>query len=127
MLKINVNSKLDKQKIESDIKLDYSDILIKPRKTSLSSRNEVIWERSFYFPKSKQNWTGVPIIASNMDTIGTYDVYKILSKYKIITAFHKFHSKEDFLKMELDKNYFMISTGINDSDFKNLKDILKFS
>ena len=124
MLKINVNNKLNIEKVESDIKLDYNDILIKPRKTSLSSRNEVILERSFYFPKSKQNWTGIPIIASNMDTIGTYDVYKILSKYKIITAFHKFHSKEDFLKMALNKDYFMISTGINGSDFEKLKDIL---
>lgn len=112
-------------KVETDIKLDYSDVLIRPKRTKLSSRSEVNLEREIYFPISKQKWKGVPIIAANMDTVGTYKVYKVLSKHKIITAFHKFYTLEDFLEMkDLDENYFAISTGISDSDFNKLKQIL---
>ena len=74
-------------KIEEDVKLDYSDVLIRPKRSTLVSRNDVDLNRTIEFPISKQTWTGVPIIAANMDTIGTYDVYKVLSTYKIITAF----------------------------------------
>ena len=74
-------------KIEDDIKLDFSDVLIRPKRSKLSSRSEVSLERTFKFPNSNQTWTGIPIIAANMDTVGTYDVYKVLSKHKILTAF----------------------------------------
>jgi GMP reductase len=112
-------------KIETDTKLDYNDVLIRPKRTKLSSRSEVNLEREFYFPISKQTWKGVPIIAANMDTVGTYDVYKVLSKYKMITAFHKFYTFKDFQEMtDLDPNYFAISTGISDNDFNKLKEIL---
>jgi GMP reductase len=116
-------------KIEEDIKLDYNDVLIRPKRTVLSSRSEVNLERTIRFPISGQTWTGVPIIAANMDTIGTYNIYKILSKYKIITAFHKFYNLEAYQlmyndKYGLDPNYFMVSTGISDKDFNKLKSIL---
>ena len=117
-------------KIEEDVKLDYNDVLIRPKRTVLSSRSEVNLERTIRFPISDQTWTGVPIIAANMDTIGTYEVYKVLSKYKIITAFHKFYDLEAYKLMSADKeyaldpNYFMVSTGISDKDFSKLKEIL---
>ena len=57
-------------KIEEDIKLDYNDVLIRPKRTTLTSRSEVNLERTIYFPISNI-WTGVPIIAANKDTIGT--------------------------------------------------------
>ena len=79
-------------KIENEIKLDFGDVLIRPKRSTMSSRSEVNLERTITFPNSKQTWTGVPIIASNMDTVGTYNVYKVLSKHKIITAFHKFYT-----------------------------------
>ena len=110
-------------KIEEDVKLDYSDVLIRPKRSTLSSRSEVSLERSITFPISKQNWRGVPIIAANMDTIGTYDVYTVLSTYKIITAFHKFYDVNDYLCMHqkgLDPNFFMVSTGITEKDYEKL-------
>jgi len=110
-------------KIEEDIKLDFNDVLIRPKMSTMSSRSEVNLERTFKFPNSDQEWTGVPVIAANMDTVGTYDVYKELSKHKIITAMHKFYSAEDYKKMDLDKEYFMVSTGINENDLVRLKDI----
>ena len=86
-------------KIEEDVKLDYSDVLIRPKRTTLCSRSEVDLERTITFPTSKQTWTGIPIIAANMDTIGTYEMYQVFSQYKIITAFHKFYTLEDYQKM----------------------------
>ena len=101
-------------KLEEDTKLDYSDVLIRPKRTTLSSRSQVDLTRTIKFPNSNQEWTGVPIIAANMDTIGTFEVYQTLSKHKIITAFHKFYTPDDYQKMSKDLNpdFFMVSTGV---------------
>jgi len=111
-------------KIEDDIKLDFSDVLIRPKRSKLSSRSQVSLERTFKFPNSNQIWTGIPIIAANMDTVGTYEVYEVLSKHKILTAMHKFYTLEDYQEMDLDKEYFMVSTGIGENDLVNLQNIL---
>lgn len=112
-------------KIENEIKLDFNDVLIRPKRSTLNSRSEVDLERKFKFKYSSQEWTGVPIIAANMDTVGTYEVCKVLSKHKIITAFHKFYTLRQFEDMEgLDPNYFTISTGISDYDFTKLNEIM---
>ena len=63
-----------------------------------------------------------------MDTTGTFDVYNVLSKYKILTAFHKFYTLSDFKEFKetntLDPEYFMVSTGITYGNYKNLVEIL---
>jgi len=108
-------------KFEEDIKYDFCDVLLKPKRSDLSSRKEVNLERTIKFKYSGREWTGVPIMTSNMDTIGTFEMYKVLSRYKMITVFHKFYSIEDFRKLreeiDLDPNYYMITTGISDNDF----------
>ncbi len=111
-------------KIESDPKLDFNNVLIRPKRTILTSRSEVDVEREFTFPHSTSTWKGVPIIAANMDTVGTIEMYQKLSQYKILTALHKFYNLEDLKEKNLDENYFMISTGISDKDYVRLKDIL---
>ena len=110
--------------------------LIKPQRTTISSRSEVNLCRKFVFPNSKSEWEGVPIMAANMDTTGTFDVCKeVLSSYKILTCLHKFYNLNDykqFLKnlqlkgLDIDaiKNYMVVSTGISDKDFSNLCDIM---
>ena len=112
-------------KIEEDIKLDFSDVLIRPKRSTLGSRSEVDLTRTINFPISNQKWTGIPIIAANMDTIGTYEIYQILSKYQIITALHKFYTLEELRNMDLNKEYFMISTGIGEKDLEKLVEILE--
>jgi len=104
-------------KIENDVYLDYNDVLIKPKRTTLSSRSEVDLMREFKF--SKYTWNGIPIIASNMDTIGTYAVYKVMSKNKMLTALHKYYKPEDYKYMDLDPNYYFLSTGIQEKDWDN--------
>jgi IMP dehydrogenase/GMP reductase len=116
-------------KIESGEKLDFNNVLIRPKRSTINSRSEVTLDRTFKFKHTNNLWEGVPIISANMDTTGTFEVYKTLSKHMIITALHKFYTKEDYVNFnlnneKLDPNYFMVSTGISDNDFENLKSIL---
>lgn len=113
-------------KIEAGDKLDFQNVLIRPKRSTLSSRSQVDLERSFTFKHSTYSWKGVPIIAANMDTTGTFEVYNTLKNHKIITALHKFYTLGDYQEhiSDLDSDYFMVSTGITDSDFSNLTQIL---
>ena len=77
-------------KIELDEKLDFSDVLIRPKRSTIHSRNDIDMEREFKFPHSSKTWKGVPIMASNMDTVGTIPMYEALNEFNILTCFHKF-------------------------------------
>ena len=79
-------------KIEYGLKLDFSNVLIRPKRSTINSRSEVDLEREFKFKYSSLNWKGIPIISANMDTTGTFEVYHTLKKYNIITATHKFYT-----------------------------------
>ena len=115
-------------RLETDTKLDFNNVLIRPKRTVLSSRSQVDLEREFKFPNTKTTWRGVPIISANMDTTGTFGVYEILSKHKIITAMNKHYSLQDFIDYNknntLDPDYFMVSSGISNRDFERLSLIL---
>ena len=112
-------------KIESGEKLDFNQVLIRPKRSTLSSRSQVSLDREFKFKYSTCTWTGVPIIAANMDTTGTFEVYHCLKQHKIVTALHKFYTLEDYQRhYHLDPDYFMVSTGISDNDFSNLETIV---
>ena len=115
---------IDIMKIDYTPQLDFNNVLIRPKRTVLNSRSNVNMEREFKFPHSKQVWQGVPIIAANMDTTGTFGVYDVLSKHKMITCLHKFYGEKDFKNKELNPDYFMISTGINFDKLEELKSIL---
>lgn len=112
--------------IEHEPKLDYSDVLIKPKRSTLKSRSEVSLERTYTFRNSGRTWTGVPIIASNMFHTGTYAVAKILEQRRCLTAFHKFHTiNSEIYHSDIDWTYGIVSTGITDSDNNKLEYILK--
>lgn len=53
-------------RIEDDVKLDFKDVLIRPKRSTLKSRSQVSLERTFTFKHSNYTWTGVPIMAANM-------------------------------------------------------------
>ena len=114
-------------KIEYGMKLDFSNVLIRPKRSTINSRSDVSLEREFRFKYSSHSWKGVPIISANMDTTGTFDVYKCLSKFKIVTALHKFYNLEDYkyFKENYDVNpdYFMISSGIGNGSIEKLQSI----
>ena len=92
-------------KIESDQKLDFNNVLIRPKRSTISSRSQVNLERTFSFPHSTTTWTGIPIISANMDTTGTFEIYDILSKHKMITCLNKFYNIADFSKRNKEHRY----------------------
>lgn len=114
-------------KIDYTPQLDFNDVLIRPKRTTISSRSEVCLERTFKFIHSGLEWTGVPIISANMDTTGTFEVYNVLSKHKMFTCLHKFYTIEDYQNCpyHLNPNYFAISIGICDLDV--LQPILNYT
>ena len=68
---------------EFGVKLDFNNVLIRPKRSTLKSRSEVSLEREFKFKHSNIEWNGIPIMSANMDTTGTFEVYNVLSKYNI--------------------------------------------
>lgn len=86
-------------KILDDVKLDYSDVLIRPKRSILTSRKQVNLERTFRF-RNHQEWIGIPIVAANMDTIGTLAMAKEFSKHNMLTCLSKhinsWDTDEDF-------------------------------
>lgn len=118
-------------KVDNTPHYDFKDVLIRPKRTTLTSRSQVKLERELKFPHSSQTWRGIPIISANMDTTGTFGVYDVLSKYKMLTCLNKYYNLKDFEERwttnPMDPNYFMISTGINESSFSNLFDIVTFT
>ena len=77
-------------RIEEDIKLDFGDVLIRPKRSTLVSRKNAVLERDFRFKYSKHTWKGIPIVASNMDHTGTIAMSHTLMKQNILTALCKF-------------------------------------
>lgn len=125
-------------KIEITPKLDFNNVLIKPQRTTISSRSEVCLERNFTFQNSSEIWRGVPIMAANMDTTGTFEVLNILSKFKMLTCLNKFYKLKDYMDFfkrceecvtEDDiisniKNYMVVSCGISTKNYENLCEIM---
>jgi GMP reductase len=113
-------------KILDDIKLDFSDVLLLPKRSIYSSRSQVSLERTFKFKYSSQQWTGVPIMVSNMDTTGTIQMALELQKHKVLTCLHKYYTVIDLKEYtNLDREYYAVSTGINDTDLEKLDEIMR--
>ncbi|TKB51899.1 GMP reductase [Ferrimonas aestuarii] len=115
--------------IEADIKLGFKDVLFRPKRSTLSSRSAVDINRTFIFKHAKGDWTGVPIIAANMDTVGTFEMAEALAKHGMLTALHKHYSEQQWNDWLADKgdDFFqriMVSTGVSQNDFEKLGRIL---
>ena len=115
-------------RIEEELKLDYSDVLFRPKRSTLTSRKEVDLNRTYKFKYSKNEWSGVPIMASNMDGVGELGVAEKLSEFNMITCLTKQH---DVKKLNQYKNLksiyknIALSIGIKKEDFDNLDKVLK--
>lgn len=109
--------------IEPDTKLDFDSVLIRPKRSTLTSRKEVTLTRSFSFKHSKVGWTGIPIMASNMDGVGTVKIANILQNHTMFTCLVKYNEIDISL---LNYNYFAVSTGTSSADFQNLKETIEY-
>lgn len=117
-------------RIETDIKLGFKDVMIRPKRSTLKSRSEVSLIRKFHFRHGDNRWEGIPIIAANMDTVGTFEMATVLSGHQVITAIHKHYSVEqwvEFIKAAPAPvtDYICVSTGTAANDAKKLDDIIR--
>jgi len=115
-------------RIEEETKLDFDDVLIRPKRSTMVSRKDVVLEREFEFFHSKKKWKGIPIMTANMATSGTFEMARVLSPYKIITTFHKFYSLEDyrtFFKTFDNPDYIVYTLGIRDEDIEKLRAMIQ--
>ena len=85
-------------RIDYDIHLDYSDVLLQPKRSTLSSRRDVDILREFKFKNSGKTLTYVPIMASNMDGVGTFSMARVLQEFKMMTVIRKHYTIDDWKK-----------------------------
>lgn len=119
-------------RIEYDIKLGFKDVMIRPKRSTLKSRSQVSLEREFTFLHSKTKWKGIPIMAANMDTVGTFEMAKALEEKQLFTAIHKHYSVTDWnvFASNATKNiedFIAISTGTGPKDLEKLASIFSFN
>ncbi len=101
-------------RIEEDIKLDYSDVLFRPKRSTLHSRKDVDLKRTYKFKYSNNEWSGVPIIAANMDGVGELEMAKNLANFEIMTSLTKQHDLKKIKKCSYIKSIYphlALSTG----------------
>lgn len=113
--------------IENEIKLGYDDVMIKPKRSKTASRKLVDLTRTYVGMNSKQQISGVPIIASNMDTVGTIQMATSLAKHQMFTCLHKFYDVEAIVSFWKNpaSDYAFYTTGITDDDLGKLKFVQK--
>ncbi|WP_047042299.1 GMP reductase [Vibrio mexicanus] len=119
-------------RIEQELKLGFKDVLFRPKRSTLKSRSQVNLTRDFTFKHSGRQWSGVPVIAANMDSVGSFEMATELAKHGAMTAMHKHYTVEqwaEFVK-SADKetlNKVFVSTGTSERDFEKTKEIMALS
>jgi GMP reductase len=117
-------------RIENDIKLGFKDVMIRPKRSTLKSRSEVSLLRTFKFRNSGKTWQGVPLMAANMDTVGTFEMALALAEHKAFTARHKHYTIgewKEFIQTASPEivQHIAISTGSGKADAEKLKAVIQ--
>ena len=110
-------------RIEEEVKLDYTDVLFRPKRSTLSSRKDVDLNRTYKFKYSNNEWTGIPIMAANMDGVGELGVAETLSEFNMITCLTKQHDIKKLKQYKKIKSIYKniaLSIGIKKEDFNRL-------
>ena len=106
-------------RIENEVRLDFKDVLIRPKRSTLSTRSNVDISREFHFRHTQTEYHGVPIIAANMDTTGTFEMAHALDPFLLSTALHKHYAVDEvvaFFKGLERKSAAFYSMGIAAAD-----------
>jgi GMP reductase len=119
-------------RIEQELKLGFKDVLFRPKRSTLKSRSQVDLSREFTFKHSGRQWSGVPVIAANMDSVATFEMAAALAEHQVMTAVHKHYSVEQWAEFVAGANKntlnnVFVSTGTSDADFQKTKDIMALS
>lgn len=114
-------------RIESDPKLDFEDVLIRPKRSTLSSRKQVDLIRSFKMKWGGPVWEGIPIVAANMDTIGTFEMAKTFSRNDMVVALDKHYSADQYI-IFFKENHLLYdnvfySMGVSKTDLEKFKKV----
>ncbi len=116
--------------IDNEIKLDFKDVLIRPKRSTLSSRSKVDLYRPFTLRNSGVEYVGIPIISANMDTTGTFEMARALTKHDLSVALHKHYTPEEYVKFfsGLDrKSTVFYSMGITKADLDKFEQVYEKS
>eukprot|EP00667_Euglena_gracilis_P014045 EG_transcript_14530 len=113
--------------IDNDVKLDFKDVLIRPKRSTLRSRSDVDIERSLIFKHTGKPWTGVPVMVANMDTTGTFEMVQALARHRMFVVVHKHYTTAewtDFLHAHPEcLPYLAASSGTSEADIGRLREI----
>ena len=121
-------------RLNTELKLNYEDVLLQPKRSTLSSRKDVDITRTFTFQNSKETYTCVPIVASNMDGVGTFSMARVLQEYKMMTVITKTTSIEQWKKavgQGIKLKYISVCTGTGKlwddkvEDYATMQQVLK--
>ena len=114
-------------RIIEEVKLDFKDVLFVPKRSTLTSRREVDLVRHFRFKHSGYEYRGIPIVASNMDGVGTFEMAKALTEHRLFTCVVKSKGFADWVENwdRLTQDTVAVSTGITEADSQRLDTILK--
>ncbi len=117
-------------RIEEEIKLDYKDVLICPKRSTLTSRKDVNISRTFKFKYSDKELDAVPVIAANMDGVGTMAMAEAFFPNRMMVALHKYYTvpqlKKFFDSIGPERSKYVFYTiGLADEDLRKLEEVLK--
>ena len=115
-------------RIEQDLKLDFKDVLIRPKRSTLTSRSEVDISREFVFLHSQKKYRGIPVIAANMDATGTFEMARALAKHDLSVALHKHYSEEEllaFFAAQPESPPTFYSLGISAHDYDKFRRVME--
>lgn len=121
-------------RIEDDSKLDYKDVLIRPKRSTLGSRKDVELERDFTFRNYQANnaehYRGIPIMASNMDGVGTFTMADTLAALGLFTCLVKNYGAAELVNFFTAgktgrREQVAYSTGITDQDFAKFQSVYR--
>ena len=114
-------------RIETDVKLDFKDVLIRPKRSTLNTRSAVDVNRMFRFIHTGSEWKGFPLIAANMDVTGTMAMARALGKHGALTALHKHYPEDELARFFAgpDGAHAFYSLGTTAADLKKLAAVAK--
>lgn len=129
--------------IIEEVQLDYCDVMIKPKRSTLNSRNEPNIYREYKFKWTDKRIYGNGLMVANMATTGTFEMAKVMAKNLMFCCLQKHYSFEElksFLEEHKDDmiacdyngesalvpflDYIFISTGIKDGDYEKICKVL---
>jgi GMP reductase len=118
--------------IEESVKLDFKDVLIRPKRSTLNSRSSVDIRREFVFHHSGKTYHGIPIMAANMDTTGTFEMAAALGEQGLSVALHKHYLEDELVtffqslpQRSLPRSTAFYSMGIGQTDYDKFNAVMQ--